>query len=371
MSGGVDSSVSAGMLLEQGYEVIGITMQLWPRPALSATKNGYEARKGGAGENNGDKPVCCGVREIETARKVSYQLGITHYVVDFRDIFRDKVIKNFCLEYSQGRTPNPCIRCNQYIKFDVLSKKAQALGAEYISTGHYARIYYDAGKKRYLLKKGMSEKNEQSYFLYTMTQEQLAHTIFPLGEFTKDEVRSYARKKSLVNSEKEKSLEICFTGTKDYRDFLMDYIKDDIKPGPIVNADGEVLGTHKGLPFYTIGQREGLGISASHPLYVIKIEKEKNTLVVGAGDSVYNSGCEVGEVNLISYEALEEPIKVKVKVRYKHGPYDAEIIPISKNRCRIVFDKPQRAITPGQAAVFYDGDVVVGGGTIDKVTRNQ
>lgn len=346
MSGGVDSSVSAGLLLEKGYEVIGITMQLWPK------------------EVNGDRPVCCGIKEIETARKAASQLDIRHYVVDFRNIFKEKVIKDFCAEYSLGRTPNPCIKCNQYIKFDVLFRKAQALDAEYICTGHYARIHYDKEKKRYLLKKGMSEKNEQSYFLYTMTQEQLARTLFPLGEFSKDKVRDYARKRGLVNSEKEKSQEICFTGTKDYREFLKEYIKDDIKPGPIVNTNGEVLGIHKGLPFYTIGQREGLGISAGHPLYVIKIEKEKNTLVVGSGDSVYSPGCEVDGINLISCEKLEEPIKAKVKVRYKHEPYDAEIFPIGEDRCRVIFDKPQRAITPGQAAVFYEDDVVVGGGTI-------
>lgn len=337
MSGGVDSSVAASILLEKGYEVIGITMQLWPR------------------NNNGDKPLCCGIEAIEIARKVSHQLGITHYVMDFREIFKKKVIENFCSEYSLGRTPNPCIRCNQYIKFDILFRKAQALGAFFISTGHYARI--DGG----VLKKAISEKNDQSYFLYTLTQEQLAHTIFPLGEFTKDGVREYARKKQLVNSDKEASQETCFTGDKDYREFLSEFIKDEIKPGPIVNTTGDILGQHKGLQFYTVGQREGLGISLGYPLYVIKIDIKNNRLVVGTGDEVYSTCCEVEMANF----KLEEPLKAKVRIRHKHEPQDAEITPIGGNRCRVTFDKPQRAITPGQAAVFYNGDVVIGGGTIE------
>lgn len=333
MSGGVDSSVAVAILVEKGYEVIGITMQLWPR------------------ENNGDRPVCCGVEAIETARKVAHQLGIKHYVMDFRNIFMEKVIKDFCSEYRLGRTPNPCIRCNQYIKFDVLFKKVLALGADSISTGHYARI------DGTVLKKARSEKNDQSYFLYTMTQEQLAHTIFPLGEFTKEEVRDYARRKGLANSEKEASQETCFTGGMDYREFLNEYIKDDIKPGPIVDTEGKELGRHQGLPFYTVGQREGLGISRGYPLYVIKIDKENNTLVVGSGDSVYSSICEVES-------KLERPIRAKVKIRHRHEAEDAGIVPIGDNRCRVIFDKPQRAVTPGQAAVFYDGHTVVGGGTI-------
>lgn len=332
MSGGVDSSVAAAILVEKGYEVIGITMQLWPR------------------QENGGRPICCGIEAIDTARKVSHQLDIKHYVMDFRDIFKEKVIKDFCSEYSLGRTPNPCIRCNQYIKFDVLLKKAQALDASYISTGHYARI--DGG----LLKKALSEKNDQSYFLYTLTQEQLACTIFPLGEFSKGEVRDYARKRGLVNSEKKASHETCFTGGKDYRKFLEGFV--EIKPGPIVNNKGEILGRHKGLPFYTVGQREGLGISRGYPLYVIKIDRSNNSLIVGARDEVYSSSC------VVECGRLEKPIRAQVKIRHQHKPVDAEIIPIGDKRCRVVFDKPQRAVTPGQAAVFYDGDIVVGGGTI-------
>lgn len=336
MSGGVDSSVAAAMLLEKGHEVIGITMQLWPR------------------ENDGDKPLCCGIEAIETARKVSNQLGITHYVMDFRKTFKEKVIKDFCSEYSRGRTPNPCIRCNQYIKFDILLKKARALGAGFISTGHYARIDRD------MLKKAVSGKNDQSYFLYTLTKEQLNHILFPLGEFTKDEVREYAGRKKLVNSNKEASQETCFTGGRDYREFLSKYIENEIKPGPIVNTKGDIIGRHKGLQFYTVGQREGLGISFGYPLYVIKTDTKNNKLVVGTGDEVYSNSCELEEVK----PALKKPLRAKVRIRHKHEPQDAEIIPTADNRCRVVFDKPQRAVTPGQAAVFYDEDVVLGGGII-------
>lgn len=360
MSGGVDSSVAAAILKEQGHEVIGMTMQLWPRE-----------------EKEGEKPACCGISEIESARKVAHSLGIVHYVVDFRDIFKKKVIEDFYTEYQKGRTPNPCIRCNQYIKFDVLLEKALGLGADLISTGHYARIEFNKASERYVLKKGLKEKNEQSYFLYTMTQAQLSKTLFPLGEMNKEEVRKYARKKELVNSEKKKSQEICFTGTKDYRDFLSKYINNTrpalssegavIKPGPIVNKDGEILGRHKGLAFYTIGQREGLGISSKKPLYVVKIDTKTNKLVVGEEEALYNSDFEVIEPNYISIGELNSPIKAKVKIRYKHEAGEAEIRPINKDRCRVIFEKTQRAITPGQAAVFYQDDIVIGGGTIDKV----
>lgn len=338
MSGGVDSSVSAAILLEKGYEVIGITMQLWPR------------------KEDGARPICCGTEAIESARRVAHQLGIPHYVMDFREIFKQLVIKDFYTEYARGRTPNPCIRCNQYIKFDVLLKKAKAIGAEYIATGHYARIVRNS--QGYFLKKALSERNDQSYVLYTLTQEQMAHIIFPLGELSKEQVRDYARKRGLVNCDRESSQEICFTGSKDYRQFLSGYIKDAIKPGPIVDTKGEILGTHKGLPFYTIGQREGLGISLGYPLYVIDIDKERNMIVVGRKEEAYSSNCIVdGKV--------PGPIRAKVKIRYQHEPDDAKIIPID-NRCKVVFDRPQWAITPGQAAVFYEGDTVIGGGTIEK-----
>jgi tRNA-specific 2-thiouridylase len=350
MSGGVDSSVAAAMLLEKGYEVVGITMQLWPKQ-----------------EEEGAKPACCGIDAIDSARKIAQQLGITHYVVDFRDIFKKKVIEDFYTEYSLGRTPNPCIRCNQYIKFDNLLTKAKALGADYISTGHFARVVVDQYSDRYLLKRASIEKNDQSYVLYTLTQAQLRHIILPLGELNKAEVREYARSKGLANSEKKSSQEICFTGTKDYREFLTKYIKEDISPGSIITTQGEVVGRHKGLPFYTVGQREGLGIGYKYPLYVIKIDKEKNILVVGSEKETYSSGCEVKDVNLILSERLDNPLKAKVKIRYQHDAQEAEIFEIGENKVKVLFSTSQKSITPGQAAVFYDGDTVIGGGTIDKV----
>jgi tRNA-specific 2-thiouridylase len=351
MSGGVDSSVAAAMLLEKGYEVIGITMQLWPKK-----------------EEEGERPACCGIDAIEGARKVANQLGITHYVMDFREIFQKKVIEDFYTEYKNGRTPNPCIRCNQYIKFDFLLKKAKGLGADFISTGHFARAAFNEKTGRYNLKKALIEKNDQSYVLYTLTQEQLSHIILPLGDLNKEKVREYARKKRLGNSEKKSSQEICFTGTKDYREFISKHINKNISPGNIVTKNGDILGKHKGLPFYTIGQREGLGIGYKHPLYVIKIDKEKNILVVGSERETYGQECEVNKINFISCDRFEKVIKADVKIRYQHKEDSAELYPVTEDRIKVVFSKPQRSITPGQAAVFYEGDTVIGGGTIDTVT---
>jgi len=348
ISGGVDSSVAAAILQEQGYEVVGATMQLWPK-AL----------------NEAGEKICCGLDAISSAKRVCDKLGIPHYVFDFREIFKDTVIKDFCLEYKEGRTPNPCVRCNQIIKFDILLKKALVLGAEFISTGHYAKTAFDENRKRYLLKKSPLEKNEQSYFLHTMTQEQIARTIFPLGDINKGSVREYARKKELPNSERAKSQEICFTGDKDYREFLKEYIGEEIRPGPIVTKDGKRLGSHKGLPFYTVGQREGMGISAPKPLYVLKIDKANNALIVGKEADLYSSGCIVKDLNIIALDRLREGMKFDVKIRYKHVQTPCVIKTAGESECEIVFENPQKAVTPGQSAVFYEGDIVVGGGTID------
>lgn len=349
MSGGVDSSVAASILKEKGYEVIGATMQLWPE-----------------GQKEGDSNKCCGFDAIESARRVAEKIGIPHYVLNFRKIFKEQVIEYFCEEYNRGRTPNPCIRCNQYIKFNFLLNKARTLGADFISTGHYAKTGYDNNRQRYILKKCLTEKNEQSYFLYTLKQEQLARTIFPLEDFSKNKVREYARDKGLACSERKGSQEICFTGEKDYREFLKENLGDAIKPGNIVNTKGEILGQHKGLAFYTVGQREGLGISYKCPLYVISINKKDNVVVVGTQDEGFNSECEIGSVNMILYDKLEHSIRAKVKIRYQSKEQLAEVIPVKDSICRIVFDSPQRAIAPGQSAVFYDDDSVIGGGIITK-----
>lgn len=355
MSGGVDSSVTAALLKERGFEVIGITMQIR--------------------ERSEDWGGCCGLGSIEDAKKVANRLGMPHLVLNFRDIFRERVISNFCEEYRRGRTPNPCIRCNQYIKFGALIKKAKELSADYIATGHYARIekrelsvggleFREKAKTRYVLKKGVDSKKDQSYVLYTMTQEQLKHTLMPLGDFTKEEVREIAKEKDLPVADKPESQEICFITDETYGEFLRKYIPEGAKRGPIINREGEVIGEHQGIISYTIGQRKGMGITAKEPLYVIAIDKERNTVVAGKERDVYGDELIANNVNYVAAAGLKEPIKLNAKIRYLHQASSALVSPLSKGEVKVKFDKPQWAITPGQAVVFYDGDNVVGGGTI-------
>ena len=362
MSGGVDSSVTAAVLKEKNFKVIGITMQMWER-----TK---------------DWGGCCGLDSIEDAKKVSKTLGIPHLVLNFKDIFRERVITNFCEEYREGRTPNPCIRCNRYIKFDALIRKAKELSVDYIATGHYARIEkkkfkvesLEPGGKdrtRYVLKKGIDTKKDQSYVLYTMTQEQLEHTLMPLGNFTKEEVKQIAKEKKLPVANRPESQEICFIQDETYGEFLKKCVPDGAKPGPIVNKEGKVIGEHRGIIFYTIGQRRGMGIAAGEPLYVIAIERENNSIIVGKEEDVYGDELIANDVNYIAVARLREPARVNVKIRYLHQASPAVVYPLNENEVRVKFDKPQWAITPGQAAVFYDEDNVVGGGTILRMRGNM
>ena len=357
MSGGVDSSVTAALLKDRGFEVIGITMQI-------------RERSGGWGG-------CCGLDSIEDARIVAAKLGIPHLVLNFRDIFRERVIANFCEEYSQGRTPNPCIRCNQYIKFDTLIKKAKELGADYIATGHYARIeerqfgvesseFRGKAKTQYVLRKGIDDRKDQSYVLYTMTQEQLRQTLMPLGSLTKDRVREIAEEKDLPVANKPESQEICFVRDETYGEFLKKYFPGEAEPGPIINKEGKVIGKHRGIIFYTIGQRKGIGIADGEPLYVIAIDREKNTIVVGRKRDAYDDELIADDINYIALENLRESIRVNAKIRYLHQASSAVVAPLSEDKVVVKFDKPQWAITPGQAVVFYDRDNVVGGGTILK-----
>lgn len=344
MSGGVDSSVVAGLLKDKGFAVIGITMQIW--------------------ERSKDWGGCCGIGSIEDAKKVAHKLGIPHYVLNFRDVFKEKVIANFCAEYKQGRTPNPCIKCNQYLKFDALLKEAKKLGADYIATGHYARIEFDKQRKRYLLKKGIDGQKDQSYVLYMLTQEQLQHTLMPLGELTKIKVRQIAREKDLPVAEKAESQEICFIPDNNYGSFLQEHINEEAKPGPILNKEGETIGEHQGIIFYTIGQRKGLRIAAKEPLYVSAIDKENNSIIVGKKTQVYGEELVVDGFNAIYREEIKEPIKAEVKIRYLHPPASATVIPLGKDKLKVKFEQPQWAITPGQAVVFYHDSMVIGGGTI-------
>lgn len=351
MSGGVDSSVAAALLKNQGYEVIGITM------CFNLTDS---VRR---------KPICCGLQGIEDARAVAHKLGIRHYVINMQKQLEENVIKNFCQEYLKGRTPNPCIRCNQYLKFGILLKRALSLDARYLATGHYARIIRAQSVKRkaqnYLLKKAKDKIKDQSYFLYRLSQNQLKTILFPLGGYTKPEVRKLAQEFGLPVAEKLASQEICFLPNADYRKFLKMRINADIKPGPIVDKQGNILGQHKGIAFYTIGQREGLRIAAGYPLYINKIEPRNNTIILGRREEALRKEFLIKEPHFI-LNGIKKRIALKVKIRYNHQEALAEVIP-GKNKIRVRFRKPQFAVTGGQSAVFYDGDTVLGGGVIDAV----
>ncbi len=336
MSGGVDSSVAAAILKGQGYDVIGVTMQLWPR------------------DNRGDR---CGLKAIENARRVAAKLGISHYVMDFRRDFQECVIADFCSKYSWGLTPNPCIVCNSKIKFGLLRRRAAELGADFITTGHYARVQKtNAG---YQLLKGVSAAKDQSYFLYTLTQGQLGHLLLPVGGLTKAEVRQNAAALGLPNAEMEESQDICFIDG-DYRDFLAGRMS--FKPGDIVDKNGKVLGRHRGLPLYTIGQRQGLGLASGKRLFVTMLDAAANRLVVGSEKELFSSQLAASGLNWISGSPpQEDEITARIRYRAQEVPVTLEI---ENNNARVTFREPQRAIAPGQAVVFYRRGLVLGGGTI-------
>lgn len=352
MSGGVDSSVAAAMLVEQGYRVIGITMQIWP------IKSDIEREF---------SRTCCSLSAITDARIVAHKLGIPHYLMNFREVFEETVVKYFIEEYRRGRTPNPCIRCNRFVKFDSLLRKARALGAEYVATGHYARIVFDNTRGRWLLKRGVDRSKDQSYVLYGMTQEQLAHTLMPLGNMTKDETRRMAEKLGLAVATKPDSQEICFVESRNYAKFLEEVAPEVLKPGPILDMEGNIIGEHRGIAFYTIGQRRRIGVAKGKPQYVIRIEPERNAIIVGSEQDLYAGSLIATDFNLIAYEELPGEIAVTAKIRYNMKASPARLSLLADGRALVRFDKPQRAITPGQAVVCYQEEDVVGGGTIDKV----
>ncbi|MDD5491060.1 MAG: tRNA 2-thiouridine(34) synthase MnmA [bacterium] len=349
MSGGVDSSVAAALLQKQGYEVIGLTMQLWPRETIAD------------GETS-----CCGIGAIEDAKRVAAKLGIPHYVINCRALFEQKVIRDFCRSYKNGQTPNPCIRCNQLVKFEYLLRQARKLGATYLATGHYAKIKYNRKSRVYNLVKAKDPRKDQSYFLYTLTQDQLKHILFPLGNHTKTEVRALAQKSGLPTAYRPESQEICFIPDNDYRRFLKEKIGSTIKKGLITDVTGKKLGTHQGLPFYTIGQRKGLGIAAAHPLYVKAINKKKNVLVVAPGREIYQKRLTADKIILTPLKKFTAPIKVKAKIRSAHKEAQCIIAPLGKDKLKVEFSTGQWAITPGQAIVFYKGNIILGGGKIIK-----
>lgn len=348
MSGGVDSSVAALLLKEQGYQVIGVTLHIW--------------------DSNDSAKSCCGLKAITDAQRVCAKLEIPFYTIDTKQEFEQWVIRDFCDEYPKGRTPNPCIRCNQFIKFDFLLSKAKELGAEKIATGHYAQVQYDQNHQRWLLGKGIDQKKDQSYVLYAMNQEQLSKTLLPLGKLKKTEVREIAKKLDLIVADKPDSQEICFIPDNNYAKFLMKNRNYQAQPGQILNMQGKVIGKHPGIIYYTIGQRRRIGIAHKEPLYVTKIDPIKNEITVGTEDEVYQTKFTVTDLNFISIDKLTEPQNCQTKIRYTHLPAESQIKPV-QNRVEVEFSHGQWAVTPGQAAVFYDNDIVIGGGIISDLTE--
>ena len=351
MSGGVDSSVAALLTVKEGFECIGATMKLFYDEDMVEC---CDVR-----ENS-----CCSLEDVEDARSVCTSLGMRHYVFNFSDLFHTTVIDRFSGDYENGRTPNPCIDCNRHLKFDKLFLRAKELGFDYVVTGHYARIEYDKTLGRYLLKKALDDTKDQSYVLYAMTKEQLAHTRFPLGALRKTEVRDIAEQNGFVNARKHDSQDICFVQHGTYADFIKKQTGKDYPAGNFVDTDGNVLGRHKGIIYYTVGQHKGLGISSEQPWYVKAVRPEDNTVVLGRNEELFTSVLEAADINLIPIDRIDAPLRVSAKVRYRQKEQPATVTQIGDDRLRIEFDEPQRAITKGQAVVLYDGDTVVGGGTI-------
>jgi len=356
MSGGVDSSLMAKLLLEQGYDVIGVTMKLWTYEAVGGNRR--------AADSN-----CCSVEEINDARMVCQQLGIPHYVLDFSESFHSTVVQNFVSEYLNGSTPNPCVLCNSRVRWVALLDRVEDFGAEFIATGHYARRRFNQNTGAMELLRGKDPKKDQSYVLWGVNQELLRRTIWPLGDYTKHQVRQQAHSGRLHTANRPESFEICFVTDNDYRRFLREYAPDrmaDIPEGEIVDTEGQVLGTHQGYPNYTIGQRHGLGIAVGEPVYVKAILPESNRIVVGRKEEVLATDCEVSGVHWTSGRAFEAPVEATVAIRYNHRGARATVTPTGNGSARIRFQTPQHAITPGQSAVFYRDDLVLGGGFIKR-----
>ena len=348
MSGGVDSSMAAKLTLEEGIECIGCTMKLFENEDA-----GVEARR-----------TCCSLDDVEDARSVARKLGIPYYVFNYRDVFRSCVMEKFARSYAEGKTPNPCIDCNRYLKFGRLMLRAQELGCDYVVTGHYARIEFDARTGRFLLRKGVDQAKDQSYVLYQMTQQQLAHTRMPLGDYTKQEIRELAETAGFVNADKPDSEDICFVPDGDYAAMIERHMGKQFPEGDFVDLQGNVIGRHRGIIHYTIGQRKHLGQTFGRPMYVCGIDAEANRVVLGEAEDVYVSHAKAGEFNWISGSPPAGEIRCRVRTRYHQPEKWARVRTDRAGFVRIDFEEPQRAVTPGQAAVLYDGDIVLGGGTI-------
>ncbi len=345
MSGGVDSSVAAYIIKNRGYDVTGVTLRLFDNEDIARTEKS-----------------CCSLSDVEDAKSVARRLGIEHYTFNFKDDFKSQVIDRFVDAYEHCKTPNPCIDCNRYIKFKRLAERARELDCEYVATGHYARITEENG--RFLLKKGLDSTKDQSYVLYSLTQTQLRHTLFPLGGLSKNEVRDIAKEQGFINAQKHDSQDICFVPDGDYAAFIERCTKKVYPNGNFVDLEGNVLGEHKGLIRYTIGQRKGLGLALPKPMYVCGVCPERNTVVLGDNADLFKRELDAENINLIAADRLDAPIRVEAKIRYSQSAMPATVWQTDRDRIHVEFDEPQRAITGGQAVVLYDGETVVGGGTI-------
>jgi tRNA-specific 2-thiouridylase len=355
MSGGVDSSVALALLADEGWECLGATMALFSADTQPVTVSA---------SISGEKS-CCSLSDVNDARAVAFRMGVPHYVLNMKEAFADEVIRRFVSVYDAGGTPNPCIDCNRYIKFQRLLHRAFELECAIMATGHYARIERD-NSGRFLLRRAVDPKKDQSYFLYTLTQAQLAHVRFPLGGLTKDEVRAIARQRGFVNAAKRDSQDICFVPDGDYGRFLADYKGHPLKRGNIINTNGRVIGRHRGYACYTIGQRRGLGVSGGIPLYVTAKSPERNTITLGPEQDLYTTTLTANDINLIAFDSIDHPLRVSVKTRYIQNAQLATVEQTAGNAFRVNFNTPQRAVTKGQAVVLYDGDIVLGGGVIDE-----
>ena len=351
MSGGVDSSVAAYLMTREGFECIGAMMRLFDEQFLP----------------EGGESSCCSLDDAEDARSVARRLGFPFYVFNAKVEFEEKVIRKFIRCYECGATPNPCIDCNRYLKFDHLMRKSMELGCDYVVTGHYARIRYDQPSGRYLLYKAADLSKDQSYVLYSLTQEQLSRTKFPLGEMTKTQARAIAEEQGFINSRKRDSQDICFVPDGDYVGFMERYTGKTYPQGDFLDLSGKVVGTHNGAVSYTLGQRKGLGLAMGAPVYVCAKDMEKNTVTVGPNEALFSHTLIAQDWNWFPFPALTEPLRVSAKARYNQPPQPATVYPEPDGRAKVIFDAPQRALTPGQAVVLYDGDLVVGGGTITEV----
>ena len=350
MSGGVDSSVAACLLKEQGYDVIGVTMQIWQEEDSCTVE-----------ENGG----CCGLSAVEDARRVAWTLGIPYYVMNFRKEFQKNVIDYFVAEYLHGRTPNPCIACNRYVKWEALLERSLEIGADYIATGHYARIS-QLPNGRYTIRNSVTAAKDQTYALYNLTQFQLSKTLMPIGDYAKDEVRKIAEDRGLTVAKKKDSMEICFVPDQDYARFIEENSGKKIPEGNFVTTDGKIVGRHRGITHYTVGQRKGLNLSMGKPVFVLEIRPETNEVVIGDGTEVYADRLICSDLNFMSVPDFPDDFPVVAKIRYNHRGTKAHVRRIGADRAEVLFEEPVRAVTPGQAVVFYDGEYVAGGGTIIK-----